>query len=453
MTRRVLFSLCALSVAALVFSATAMGAKKAPVVKSISPKTVTVGEKLTIRGRNFVPGKGKTKVFFVRVKGKGVASAAAETASRSRVVVIVPTSLNDPLAGKTARFRVRVLAKRFGEWSPKRISPLIAPSAATDGGGAGAATPEGDCDTDGTINSLDADDDNDLLPDSQENGQLGTLPCNGDSDGDGVQDGFEYQSALDLNRTVLHGATPPIPYPGKRPYPNPLFPDAGVDFDGDGLSSADESGLWIKYGAHAFPLNYSAGLKTTVPTAAPSAPELEQLDSATWSNKFDGQLNDGERDADGDGLGNWDEAHGRMTPAWWPATYDGKITGTKKETVYTVSYLGTDLTDADTDGDGVLDGADDQDFDGLTNQFEVARPYNWVSTYISVANFGQPGHTNAWARVDPFNPCKPVFSATCHEHPPFGYYGDDEDWEGMALSDALSAPYGPPGVTPGPLHP
>ena len=453
MTRRVLFSLFALSVAALMFTATAMGAKKAPVVKSISPKTVTVGEKLTIRGRNFVPGKGKTKVFFVRVKGKGVASAAAEIATRSRLVVVVPTTLNDPLAGKTARFRVRLLAKRFGKWSPTNRSPLIAPSASTDGGGAGVSTPEGDCDVDGTVNSVDTDDDNDLLPDTQENVQLGTLPCNGDTDGDGVQDGFEYQSALDLNRTVLHGATPPIPYPGKRPYPNPLFPDAGVDFDGDGLGSADEHGLWLKYGSHAFPLNYSAGLKTTVPTAAPTAPELEQLDSATWSNRFDGQLNDGERDADGDGLGNWDEAHGRMTPGWWPATYDGKLAGTKKETVYTVSFQGTDLTDPDTDGDGVLDGPDDQDYDGLSNQFEVARPYNWVATYISVANFGTAGHTNAWARVDPFNPCKPVFSATCHEHPPFGYYGDDEDWEGMALSDALSAPYGPPGVTPGPLHP
>jgi hypothetical protein len=458
MTRRVLLSLCALSLAALVFSATAMGAKKAPVVKSVSPKAVKVGDQLTIRGRNFRPGAGKTKVFFVRVKGKGVGSAAAETATRRRVVVIVPTTLNDPLAGKSARFRVRVLAKRFGKWTPVKKSPVIAPSAATDGGGAGPGSPEADCDLDGTPNATDTDDDNDLLSDTQEAVQLGTLPCNGDTDGDGVQDGFEYQSALDLNRTVLHGATPPTPYPGKRPFPNPLFPDAGIDFDGDGLDSADEHGLWLKYGAHVFPLNYSAGLKTTVPTPAPAAPELEQLDSASWSGQFDGQLNDGERDADADGLANWDESHGRMTPEWWPATYKGKVAGTKKETPYPVSYPGTNMVDPDTDGDGVLDGPDDQDHDGLTNMFEVVRPYDWVASYISVGpgslgNFGTAGHTNAWARVDPFNPCKPVFSATCHEHPPFDYYADDEDWEGMPAADAYGAPYGPPGITPGPLHP
>ncbi|HYH67048.1 MAG TPA: hypothetical protein VD866_20300, partial [Urbifossiella sp.] len=380
-------------------------------------------------------------------------SAAAESATRTRVTVIVPTTLNDPLAGKSARFRVRILAKRFGPWSPKSKSPVIAPSAATDGGGAGSDSPEADCDLDGQSNAVDTDDDNDLLPDTQETAQLGTLPCNGDTDGDTVQDGWEYQSALDLNRTVLHGSTPPTPYPGRRPFPNPLFPDAGNDFDGDGLTEADEHALWLKYGGHSFPLNYSGGLKTSVFTPAPSAPELEQLDSASWSGQFDGQLNDGERDADADGLANWDEANGRLTPGWWPATFNGKG-GTAKETEYTIIFPGTALDDPDTDGDGLLDGPDDQDHDGLTNMFEVARPYNWRTTYISVgpAPLGHAG-TNPYARTDPFNPCKPVFSATCHEHPPFGHYADDEDWEGMAAADAVAVPYGPPGATPGPLHP
>jgi hypothetical protein len=265
-----------------------------------------------------------------------------------------------------------------------------------------------------------------------------------------VQDGFEYQSALDLNRTVLQGARPPIPYPGKRPYPNPLFPDGGTDFDGDGLTETDEHGLWLKYGNHAFPLNYSAGMQTTVPTPAPTTPELLQLDTAGGGgNRNDGWLSDGERDADGDGLGNWDEAHGRMTPDWWPATFSGKPP-TKKETRYTITWPATELTDPDSDGDGVLDGPDDQDHDGLSNQFEVARPYNWLTTYVSEEFTGAP--PNPWARVDPFNPCKPVWSTTCHEHPPFDYYAADEDWEGIPAATAIST-YGAPGATPGPYHP
>jgi len=45
--------------------------------------------------------------------------------------------------------------------------------------------------------------------------------------------------------------------------------------------------------------------------------------------------------------------------------------------------------------------------------------------------------TNPWARVNPYNPCKPVYSAACHLHPPFHYYGDDEDWIGPDYSAAV----------------
>ena len=94
----------------------------------------------------------------------------------------------------------------------------------------------------------------------------------------------------------------------------------------------------------------------------------------------DGQLSDDERDADGDGLGNWDEQHGRFTEAWWPAQHDGKAE--PKESKYpAINFLDNgDLADglalvvADMDGDGVLDGFDDHDHDGLSNQFEVRRP-------------------------------------------------------------------------------
>ena len=35
----------------------------------------------------------------------------------------------------------------------------------------------------------------------------------------------------------------------------------------------------------------------------------------------DGFLTDDEKDIDGDGITNWDEAHGRMVPPWWQAAY------------------------------------------------------------------------------------------------------------------------------------
>jgi hypothetical protein len=107
------------------------------------------------------------------------------------------------------------------------------------------------------------------------------------------------------------------------------------------------------------------------------------------------------------------------------------------------------MTNPDTDGDGIPDGADDQDHDGLSNQFEVARPWNWASTYVSTFHDGTNGGTqtpNPYARTQPFNPCKPVFSETCHRHPPFDYYPDSEDWQGPDPAQA-----GPPGVTPGPI--
>ena len=44
--------------------------------------------------------------------------------------------------------------------------------------------------------------------------------------------------------------------------------------------------------------------------------------------------------------------------------------------------------------------------------------------------------------MQPFNPCKPVWSGTCHIHYPFGYYGEDEDWMGPENPPA-------PGARPG----
>ena len=43
------------------------------------------------------------------------------------------------------------------------------------------------------------------------------------------------------------------------------------------------------------------------------------------------------------------------------------------ERPYPIAYAGTQVDDADTDGDGVLDGADDQDHDDVPNLMELSR--------------------------------------------------------------------------------
>ena len=80
----------------------------------------------------------------------------------------------------------------------------------------------------------------------------------------------------------------------------------------------------------------------------------------------DGKLSDDERDEDADGLTNYDEASGRMTAGYWKGCYD-------KEKPFPIEYAGTDLVDPDSDGDGVRDGADDQDHDDIPNVMELSR--------------------------------------------------------------------------------
>jgi hypothetical protein len=380
MSQRVigLGALCALACTALLAAAgaSAASASKLPRISSVAPLKLGVGDVLTIRGANFRAGAARNSVVFKRDGSRAVFVKAGQATS-TRIEIRVPSSLVAFLpsaAGKAtaARFRLRVLAARFSRgYTPAALSPTIGPANAQApmpgaGGPTGPATAPvvlatPDCDGDGTPDAIDGDDDNDMLSDTLEIA-IGTAPCNPDSDGDGVPDGFEYQSAIDLN----NGAGS-LPYPGRRPYPNALFADAGSDYDGDGLSAGQEYLLWHYAGPRTLTLSYSAGLKRTI-----------------------GPVDDDLRDADADGIGNWDEFDGRMTPAWWAAIY--------KEKPYTESYAGTNAVDPDSDGDGVLDGADDTDHDGWTNAAELSR---------------------AQYRVQPFNPCLPDYrSATCSNHPP-----------------------------------
>ena len=91
------------------------------------------------------------------------------------------------------------------------------------------------------------------------------------------------------------------------------------------------------------------------------------------------------------------------------------------EKPFPITYAGTDLVDPDSDGDGVRDGADDQDHDDVPNLMELSR---------SDAAFPRPADAPCGkevkvsnplpvhGRVNPYNPCLPYLdSRTCVRHP------------------------------------
>jgi hypothetical protein len=481
---RFLLLVCALLA---VVPATASAAAP-PKVSSVAPLQLKVGDTLTIRGKGFIAGKNRNTVIF-KATGTRAVFAKAQTATKTKLVVKVPAKLLSFLKvsnGRSVatRFQIRVLAERLSAaYTPSGKSPVIAPATttavppatkpatgltATSGSasaatGTGAAAPAGgasspgvtltaDCDGDHIPDATDPDDDNDLLPDTVER-QIGTQTCNPDSDGDGMTDGWEYKSALDLEQRSCPGVgdypTPCAaakPYPYKRPYPNPLDgTDAGTDYDGDGLSASLEFTAWHRK-ALADPswntltnLWYSDGLQASQdtsaaagcrgmavppvfdgnavrpefarPTTPVSYPDLSQPEYQIYTldrigrAAHDGCLNDAERDEDGDYLTNWEETVGPFSPrefgpGWWSGVY--------KEPDFKTPMWGTDWLDPDTDGNGVVDGLDDIDHDDFLNVEEIVRGAQSRNKDDHDTGF----RSGLW--VQPYNPCLPSpNSRTC----------------------------------------
>lgn len=309
-------------------------------------------------------------------------------------------------------------------YSQRKLAPLDACTPSIDNGA--CLIGAGDIDGDGIPNASDPDADGDGLSNDVENTTTHTDPLLWDTDGDNVSDSFEYWSAKDLN-----SGAGDLPYPYKRPYPNPLDgTDGRDDFDQDGLTQAEEFRFWLA----SVCLNHSAN-KATTSTCNLSYP-MTYSDGKQMTDALGG-VADSERDADADGLSNWVEAHGPLSgPEWWDAymaVKENQCSPDYSESTYPgPAYLGLDAADQDTDGDGVPDGADDVDHDGYTNAQEQTRPglftplaKTWCTTYRSTIHAG----SDPVARMQPFNPCKPTYSRACHLHPPIGYYGEKEDWE------------------------
>jgi hypothetical protein len=507
---RLLLVACAL----LAVVPTTAGAATTPKVTSVAPLNLKIGQTLTIKGSGFVPGKNRNTVVF-KASGQRAVFVKAASATKTRLVVKVPAKLAPFLkvkAGKATatRFQLRVLAKKLSKaYTSAKASPTIAPAAAAATPAAPApakkpatsaatvvpatpaaapATPAApavaNCDGDGQADSVDTDDDNDLLSDTVER-QIGTGGCDADSDDDGMEDGWEYQSAKDFNRESCPAAEYPTacagakPYPYKRPYTNPLFDDAGIDYDGDYLPAGLEYRMWKAHtpntltnmwysdgqmssqdsdptdgcvGLTEAPVTghvdkYPSGVKA-YPTITDAVNQTNFTYSYGWlyghqeysldvdtSGLNVGCLSDDERDEDGDFLSNAQEANLFMTGP----NYVAKLF---KEPFFKNVYAGTDVLDRDTDGDNIVDGMDDQDHDdfwnveeikrGSESSVEIKKPDGTDDDTLPDPSdaFDTGKRTGLW--VDPYNPCLPAIHAN---HCPDGLLLDGAAWRPWAEGD------------------
>jgi hypothetical protein len=459
--RRISIICITLAAAALLAVPPVAGAAKGPKpsISRVTPMRVSVGNVLTIRGAHFKAQRSNNTVIFRNSSGR-TAFAKPRRASATKLVVRVPASVARLLSirdskQRPTRLKLRVLSGQFSKFTPRRLSPVVT------GLGDGDGTPGGP----GGGNNV-CPDDGDLLSNSLEQ-QIGTDPCLADTDKDGMSDGWEYWSAKDLNIKA-------VPYPDKRPFPNALDPSDGgapgatfskYDFDGDGLTTLEEYRAWKESGsgydeAHVSvglesALGYSDGTKFSRANDASSAPAGG---SATYDLHGDaGTYQDDERDADADGLGNWLEAaRGPGQPTWWTSFW-GQQSIQVKVWSAEESYCGSgpadppqrpgafeerpfaalDLADRDVDGDGVLDGADDQDNDDWNNISELYETEKdldgngaggdnpaWCGKAAGLipsvdgASLGYPGVAFA---VNAFNPCAPnPASRSCPSRRPMG---------------------------------
>ncbi|MAF22813.1 MAG: hypothetical protein CMP26_09485 [Roseibacillus sp.] len=233
-----------------------------------------------------------------------------------------------------------------------------------------------------------ADTDNDGIDDGAER-TAGTNPALADSDGDGLLDGVESGSGIfvDSNDT---GTSPLLADTDSDGLSDgaeiadenldPNVDDSGSDFDGDGVTLADE---------------LVAG---TDPSDSDSDDDA-LLDGAELDAGTDPLLND----TDGDGL------------------LDGVETSTG--TFVDASNTGTDPLVADTDGDGTADGAEveentdptdildfpapDIDTDGIPDEWELSWPLITELTQLGAGDFDADGVSDSDEFTDATDPTDP----------------------------------------------
>ena len=170
---------------------------KLPVVTRVSPLNVEIGQKLEIRGRNFLRGRNKNTVVFKRSGGKAV-FVKADVGTTKLLRLTVPAKLEREFVDGAAprrlptRFRIRVLAKKFGKkYTALSRSPIVSltrrrrrPASSSPSPTVTAtATARRTGPTPTTTTTASA------TPIEQ---SLNLNPCIGDTDADGLEDKFEF---------------------------------------------------------------------------------------------------------------------------------------------------------------------------------------------------------------------------------------------------------------------
>src|SRR5436305_3212540 len=202
--RRLLATSLLTLVAVAALAASAMAATPRPVVTAFSPAQPRVGTVLVLTGKNFAKGATHNRVYFRRASDGKTVRTRPKTATTRRITVVIPAKVEDFLtvgadgSKQPTRFEIGIFTTVFGPFTRASRSPLILPAAAPGtppptGPGTTPAPPPCVPSTDPSV-----DTDGDLIPDVTE-AQIKTDPCKKDTDGDGVEDGYEYYSALDLN--------------------------------------------------------------------------------------------------------------------------------------------------------------------------------------------------------------------------------------------------------------
>ena len=373
-----------------------------------------------------------------------------------------------------------MLSTKFGKrYTSKRLSPIVGAEKPPAPPKPPAVDPNADCDGDGTKNARrHRRRQRPALGHAGEEPEA-RLAATSTPTATASRTATSTSRRCDLNDDEHQSPNNSTPYPEKRPYPNALDKtDADTDHDGDTLTLTgrvhavevhDPQGR----GAHAVePLSYSAGEQYSVRAAQRRTRALaaagydKQAEFRAWATgagylqrparrrrhhgrrPVDGDdwwaarplfdIRDFDRDGnhrrDGDLLRPRRQRRSSTTPSatrtptaspnQWethrlpdrastgPALYD-------KETKYYLTYAGVRLDDEDTDGDGVRDGADDQDHDDVPNVMECSRVLR-ARRRRHRPRHGGPDHASPAGPgegfVNPFNPCLPhLDSRTCKQ--------------------------------------
>jgi IPT/TIG domain len=135
MPKRLLLILCILAGGTILLpasAATTPAPLDGPVITKVTPKRLGIGDILTIRGHNFVPGLNTNTVVFQRAGARPV-FIRADRADRAMIQIRISCKLRPVLLQTNGRpqatqFRLRVLGGKLSAFTtPKTLSPTIGP--------------------------------------------------------------------------------------------------------------------------------------------------------------------------------------------------------------------------------------------------------------------------------------------------------------------------------------